>query len=70
MVRVATSSGLATMAEVVRRLEDSGVEVHALQLRQPSLDEVFLALTGQPAGDSELAATDPDTDTDPAVEAS
>jgi ABC-2 type transport system ATP-binding protein len=57
-VRVATSAGLSTMAEVVRRLEDSGVEVHALQLRQPSLDEVFLALTGQPAGDSELSDAD------------
>jgi ABC-2 type transport system ATP-binding protein len=52
-VRVATSAGLSTMAEVVRRLETTGVEVHALQLRQPSLDEVFLALTGQPAEDTE-----------------
>jgi ABC-2 type transport system ATP-binding protein len=48
-VRLATSAGLATMGEVVRRMESSGLEVHSLQLRQPSLDEVFLALTGQPA---------------------
>jgi ABC-2 type transport system ATP-binding protein len=48
-VRIATSAGLSTMAEVVRRLERTGLEVHALQLRQPSLDEVFLSLTGQPA---------------------
>ena len=58
LVRVATSAGLATMAEVVRRLEDSGLEVRALQLRQPSLDEVFLALTGQPAATG-LAGTPP-----------
>jgi len=53
-VRVATSSGLATTAQVVRRLENTGLDVSSLQLRQPSLDEVFLALTGQaptPAGD-------------------
>ena len=48
LVRVATSSGLATTAEVVRRLGSSGLDVRSLQLRQPSLDEVFLSLTGQP----------------------
>jgi len=48
-VRVATTSGLTTTAEVVRRLEHTGLEVISLQLRQPSLDEVFLALTGHPA---------------------
>ncbi len=48
-VRVATTTGLATTSEVVRRLEAAGSEVVSLQLRQPSLDEVFLALTGQPS---------------------
>jgi ABC-2 type transport system ATP-binding protein len=46
-VRIATTKGLATTAEVVRRLEHTGLDVRSLQLRQPSLDEVFLALTGQ-----------------------
>jgi len=46
-VRVATTSGLATTSEVVRRLETTGFEVSSLQLRQPSLDEVFLSLTGR-----------------------
>jgi ABC-2 type transport system ATP-binding protein len=45
-VRIATTSGLATTAEVVRRLEGSSLDVSSLQLRQPSLDEVFLSLTG------------------------
>ncbi len=45
-VRVATASGLATTADVVRRLENTGLNVSSLQLRQPSLDEVFLSLTG------------------------
>jgi ABC-2 type transport system ATP-binding protein len=46
-VRIATTTGLATLAEVVRRLEHSGLDVSSMQLRQPSLDEVFLSLTGQ-----------------------
>jgi ABC-2 type transport system ATP-binding protein len=54
-VRIATTSGLATTAEVVRRLEHTGIEVSSLQLRQPSLDEVFLSLTGNatPSEDAE-----------------
>jgi ABC-2 type transport system ATP-binding protein len=49
-VRIATTSGLATTAEVVRRLEHTGIDVSSLQLRQPSLDEVFLSLTGKASG--------------------
>jgi ABC-2 type transport system ATP-binding protein len=55
-VRVATSAGLATTAEVVRRLETTRLDVVSLQLRQPSLDEVFLALTGSAADDGHDAA--------------
>ncbi|GAA4910880.1 ATP-binding cassette domain-containing protein [Streptomonospora salina] len=39
----------AVMPEVVRRLDDEGIEVSELTLRRPSLDEVFLALTGRTA---------------------
>jgi ABC-2 type transport system ATP-binding protein len=63
-VRLATSSGLATTSQVVHRLESTGMDVTSLQLRQPSLDDVFLALTGQaPAAEapvepgSDVAAT-------------
>jgi ABC-2 type transport system ATP-binding protein len=31
---------------VVRRLDEEGIVVDDLSLRRPSLDEVFLALTG------------------------
>ena len=48
IVRIGTRNGLATTAEVVRRLENQGLDVVSLELRQPSLDEVFLALTGAP----------------------
>src|ERR1700712_2250989 len=44
-VRVGTTTGLETLAEVVRRLSGTGLDVSSLQLRQPSLDEVFLSLT-------------------------
>jgi ABC-2 type transport system ATP-binding protein len=55
-VRVATEKGLATTSEVVRRLETTGLDVLSLQLRQPSLDEVFLTLTGSSPPTEEGAA--------------
>lgn len=39
----------AVMAEVVRRLDAAGIVVADLALRRPSLDEVFLSLTGRRA---------------------
>ena len=47
----------AVLPEVVRRLDEQGVAVGELSLRKPSLDEVFLALTGHSA-----QATDTDND--------
>jgi ABC-2 type transport system ATP-binding protein len=43
-----TSAGVAGLADVARALADAGVEVEDLGLRQPTLDEVFLTLTGLP----------------------
>lgn len=39
----------AVLAEAVRRFDDAGVVVGELALRRPSLDEVFLSLTGHRA---------------------
>jgi oleandomycin transport system ATP-binding protein len=39
----------AMLAAVVRRLDDEGIAAAELGLRLPSLDEVFLTLTGHPA---------------------
>ena len=36
----------------LRSLDAAGVEIEDVALRQPTLDEVFLALTGRPADDS------------------
>jgi ABC-2 type transport system ATP-binding protein len=46
---VPTSSGVAALAAVSVALNDAGIEVDDLGMRQPSLDQVFLTLTGKPA---------------------
>ncbi|MGH3908670.1 MAG: ATP-binding cassette domain-containing protein [Pseudonocardiaceae bacterium] len=53
----------AVLPAAVRRLDDAGVVITELALRNSSLNEVFLALTGHPAGESD--ATD-DTEGVPA----
>lgn len=49
VIRVATSAGTATLTDVVRRLDAASIDFSGLQLRQPSLDDVFLSLTGHTA---------------------
>ena len=44
------------LPEVVRRLDEQGVAVAELSLRKPSLDEVFLALTGHTAEEETAGA--------------
>jgi hypothetical protein len=34
----------------VRRLDESGIEPEAMSVREPSLDDVFLTLTGRDLG--------------------
>jgi ABC-2 type transport system ATP-binding protein len=48
-----TTDGVAALADVARALADAGIEAEDLGLRQPTLDEVFLTLTGQPISDDE-----------------
>ena len=51
VVQVPATDGTATLTEVVRRLDAAGVAARGLQLREPSLDDVFLSLTGHAAED-------------------
>jgi oleandomycin transport system ATP-binding protein len=59
---VETDSGLVTVAvsdpaavpAVLRRLDDAGIVAAELSLRLPSLDEVFLTLTGHRADEDDL----------------
>jgi len=48
-VPVSSHGGMLTRA--VRELDAAGVEVDDIGFRRPTLDEVFLALTGKPAGE-------------------
>jgi daunorubicin resistance ABC transporter ATP-binding subunit len=50
------------LRDVVRLLDERGIEVDDVGLRRPSLDEVFLAVTGK-----RLEPTDPDTDPESAA---
>jgi ABC-2 type transport system ATP-binding protein len=48
-VSAQVTAGPAALMTAVRRLDDLRVEVNDAGLRHPTLDEVFLTLTGQPA---------------------
>jgi len=52
-VPVSSHGGMLTRA--VRELDAAGVEVDDIGFRRPTLDEVFLALTGKPAGEETSA---------------
>jgi ABC-2 type transport system ATP-binding protein len=54
-VSLPVAEGASILVEAVRRLDAAGVELSDLALRRPTLDDVFLALTGHAA---EAAAED------------
>ena len=47
-VTVAVDGGRAVIHEAVRAVDQLGLEIDDIGLRRPTLDEVFLTLTGQP----------------------
>ena len=55
-VAVAQRAGAITAA--VRSLDSAGIDVEDLALRRPTLDDVFLALTGKRAEEDEAAGAD------------
>jgi len=55
---VRATGGLAT--RIVRALDDAGAEVDDVQVRQPSLDDVFFSLTGHPTDEPVTTDYDPD----------
>jgi ABC-2 type transport system ATP-binding protein len=49
LVKVSVRERRGAIVEAVRRLSEAGVGVDDLALRRPTLDDVFLALTGHAA---------------------
>jgi ABC-2 type transport system ATP-binding protein len=52
-------SGAAALVDAVRALDAAGVTVADLGLRRPSLDDVFLSLTGHLAEEERPDAPEP-----------
>jgi ABC-2 type transport system ATP-binding protein len=52
------ATGPKALMEAVRRLDEMEVELHDVGLRRPTLDDVFLALTGHGAEDDTTQATE------------
>jgi ABC-2 type transport system ATP-binding protein len=48
--------GASILTDVVRRLDAAGIEIAELGLKQPTLDDVFLAITGRTTEDYEEAS--------------
>ncbi|HEV7760623.1 MAG TPA: ATP-binding cassette domain-containing protein [Acidimicrobiales bacterium] len=71
-VELATPEGAATVVEVLRTLDAAGVTPTGITVREPSLDDVFLALTGRRAeaeADTDAGtATDTNAETDDGAE--
>jgi ABC-2 type transport system ATP-binding protein len=57
-VRVPLRRRSGVIAQAVRRLDDAGVGIDDIAIRRPTLDDVFIALTGH-AAEEEAAAAEP-----------
>jgi len=56
---VPVTGGAKLLAEVIRELDARGIEIDDIGLRRPTLDDVFISLTGHAAeGEREPGATD------------
>jgi len=51
-----TANGPGSVSPIAVALAEAGVQVHALTVREPTLDDVFLTLTGQHLAEEGVAA--------------
>ena len=58
VISFAAKSGVGDLKDVLQKLEDSGVKVDSVSLHRPTLDDVFLTLTGRSTGESEKPEND------------
>jgi len=63
----AAAAGTSDANRAIAALADAGIEVGEFAYGQPSLDEVFLALTGHPADDQTHIDTNQEIETEEAV---
>ncbi|MEN8040066.1 MAG: ATP-binding cassette domain-containing protein [Actinomycetota bacterium] len=56
-IDIPVPDGADRSLDLLRQLQDGGVSISNFQLRQPTLDDVFLALTGSAVTDSEEVTT-------------
>ncbi|MGV9789520.1 ATP-binding cassette domain-containing protein [Streptomyces sp. NPDC003435] len=61
---VPVTGGAKLLAEVIRELDTRGIEIDDIALRRPTLDDVFLSLTGHTAEAGPDAAKDAENTTD------
>jgi len=45
MVTIPVKDGTKMLPEVIRRIDAAGIEISDIELRKPTLDEVFISLT-------------------------
>jgi ABC-2 type transport system ATP-binding protein len=57
-VSVSVDGGGEGLMTALRSIQDAQIEIEDIALRQPNLDEVFLALTGRARDNNDLAAAD------------
>jgi ABC-2 type transport system ATP-binding protein len=60
-------NGAATLAAALARLQDASLTIDDIGIRRPSLDEVFLALTGHAADNGHLSAGHDGPNSDPSL---
>jgi ABC-2 type transport system ATP-binding protein len=65
-ITVPVSGGAKLLAEVIRDLDAQGIEIDDIGLRRPTLDDVFISLTGH-AAEATAESTGPE-DAEPAVQ--
>ncbi|WP_030483859.1 daunorubicin resistance protein DrrA family ABC transporter ATP-binding protein [Nocardioides aequoreus] len=60
-VTVPVDGGAQALVVLLRLLDQEGIEVSDVGLRRPTLDDVFMRLTGRPAEDAAPTAEEPET---------
>ena len=63
-LRAAVSAGAGLASTLVRTLDAAGITVDDVEVHQPSLDDVFFALTGHDTDDSATAVEPAGSDAD------